>query len=354
MPAFRRDEPADLPFLYIDAETIPSRDPAVFDEIAEKHLHPANNAVLPEIRPAANLRDPIKIQQDIEARKLRAQADLEERIRKAEDAFSEAVKATALSTCDAHVVSLALAVGEGEVVAAHVGQFIDTSNEVIDIRNLGFECLVRAEERLLEAFWGAISDAAGESRSAIPVGHNIIGFDLPLLRQRSIILGVRPPTWWPVDPAPWSKDAVDTMVAFSGKNGRIGLKRLAAKLRIPVPPTKGSDVAGLVASGRLDLVSYYNGDDVRLVRSVHRRIQFLDPLSSDIEALRISTGLVQSSAASDILSTVADAGTEPHPAHSVENEPVSAQAAPPADLSTPPDSDPLDDLLATVPTPAAA
>jgi hypothetical protein len=343
MPSFRRDDPSDLPFLYLDAETIPTRDPDVLAEIAEKHVV---HTELPEIKPAANLKDPVKIQADIEARTARAKSDLEERLRKAEADHAEAIRQTALSTTDAHIVSIALAIGEEEVVAAHVGHFIPSVEpvgfEVIDISGLGFDDILSAEARLLEAFWAAVTDAAGEGRSAIPVGHHLIGFDLPLLRQRSIILGVKPPSWWPVDPAPWDRSVVDTMTAFAGRGGRIGLKKLAQRLRLPVPATRGSDVHDLVQKGRLDLVASYNGDDVRLARSVHRRIMFMPPLASDIDALRISSGQMPSTsaAASDILSTTsADASDEPHLAQSVENEPAQAHFA-----------DPLDDLIATVPT----
>ena len=111
------------------------------------------------------------------------------------------------------------------------------------------------------------------------VGHNLIGFDLPYLRCRSIVHGLRAPL--PVAKAwrakPWSEEVGDTMTLWNpDRDKRVSLDKLCRLLGIPSPKEggiNGGDVYGLYKAGELGKISSYCLADCRAALECYKRIQ---------------------------------------------------------------------------------
>ena len=111
----------------------------------------------------------------------------------------------------------------------------------------------------------------GNYKSITPVGHNLIGFDLPFLLKRAIILGVPIGRQFPRNPKPWDKGVHDTMLMWDAKNFT-SLDTLCEIMGIPGKGDfDGSMVAAAWAAGEREKVAEYCADDVRRVRAVHQR-----------------------------------------------------------------------------------
>lgn len=105
------------------------------------------------------------------------------------------------------------------------------------------------------------------------VGHYVAEFDLRFLWQRSFVLGVRMPLFFPRDPKPWSKEVHDTMQMWAGAKGSISLDNLCKALGVPGKDgIDGSMVAGMWAEGKHDEVAAYCRDDVERVRAAHKKM----------------------------------------------------------------------------------
>jgi len=225
--------------IYLDIETIPSQDPAVREEIAEG------------VTPPANMKKPETI----------AKWEAEEK----PAAVEEAWRKTAFAGDRGEVVAIAWAVGTGAVEVLSRG-------------------LDEAEGDLLAAWFARLGeqgdDPGGHWRPEW-VGHNVQEFDLRFLFHRAVVHGLRPPLPLPHDARPGSEQVFDTMTAWAGYRGRIGLDRLCRALGIP---TKGAELGGeeidgskvwdYVRAGRIEEVAAYCAADVERVREVHRRLTF--------------------------------------------------------------------------------
>lgn len=111
------------------------------------------------------------------------------------------------------------------------------------------------------------------------VGHNIAGFDLPFLRQRSIVHRIRPPlslakAW---RAKPWDGSVGDSMVMWdSDKQKRISLDKLCRLLGIASPKdtgVDGSQVYDLYVAGEMQRIADYCLADCRAALECYRRIQ---------------------------------------------------------------------------------
>lgn len=126
---------------------------------------------------------------------------------------------------------------------------------------------------------------AYEYLSTIPdpityAGHNLCGFDLPFLRQRSIVLGIKPPqslrlAW---SAKPWDTDRVfDSMLQWDAdKQRRISLDRLCRLLGIASPKESGMDgskIWPLWKEGKLQAIADYCVQDCKATLAVVERIQ---------------------------------------------------------------------------------
>jgi DNA polymerase elongation subunit (family B) len=65
-----------------------------------------------------------------------------------------------------------------------------------------------------EVLMNFFSDLTDIGRGVL-VGHNIIGFDLPFMWKRCMVLGIKPPAWFPRNPSKYSSEMVrDTMLLW--------------------------------------------------------------------------------------------------------------------------------------------
>jgi 3'-5' exonuclease len=111
------------------------------------------------------------------------------------------------------------------------------------------------------------------------VGHNLQSFDLPFLRQRSIVHRRKPPLSLrkAMSAKPWDNEVIaDTMLLWShDRDKRISLDRLCRLLGIPSPKVEGIDgsaVYGLYTAGKLQDIADYCLRDCRAALAVYNRI----------------------------------------------------------------------------------
>ena len=208
-------------YLYLDIETIPAQSNSARDYLARS------------AKVDSRLKDPAKI----EAARADAQAD--------------AVAKTSFDGWFGHVVCIAAAKDDGEIIVSCIKSLDDES------------ALIRA-----------IFSGLDQYHRPTLVGHNIAGFDVPFLTRRAVSLGIQmpPSVCWPRDPKPWDRQINDTMVMAAGVKDRIGLDRLCNALGIDGKDGfDGSQVAEAWARGECDRIAEYCADDVSRVRSIHQR-----------------------------------------------------------------------------------
>jgi predicted PolB exonuclease-like 3'-5' exonuclease len=208
--------------LFVDIETTCTTDPEVAERLAEKITVPGSYS-----KPESIAKWEAEVKPGL---------------------VEEAMLKTALNGAYGKIVCIGLAVAEGEI-------------EVFD------GC---PEKELLESLMSLASDHGAFPRL---VGHNLAGFDLPFIRQRCIVNGVKLAYWFPRDVKPWSERICDTMVAWSGVRDSISLSNLAHVLGIEVAPTiKGAQVPAAYHAGRYDEIAAHCREDIRVTREVYRRI----------------------------------------------------------------------------------
>jgi len=110
-------------------------------------------------------------------------------------------------------------------------------------------------------------------------GHNLHGFDLPFLKHRSIILGIRPPgsLLAAMNAKAWDNCVQDTMLLWSpDKQKRASMDRLCRVLGIDGKGGfSGADVSNEWEHGSKEKVISYCRDDVDRTRQIYKRIMFL-------------------------------------------------------------------------------
>ena len=162
--------------------------------------------------------------------------------------------------------------GLGQIVV--IGWAVDDG----DIQSLQVADLSRVEEMRLLSEWFVMLRAAYSGTSGRPpcfVGHNSNAFDIPFVWKRAMVLGIKPPIWFPRDPKPWGESTFDTMTAWAGVRDRVSMDRLCRILGIPGKDgMDGSQVWPAVAEGRLDEVAAYCRADVWRTRKIFDRMNF--------------------------------------------------------------------------------
>lgn len=135
-----------------------------------------------------------------------------------------------------------------------------------------------AEERhALESFFSHLTDAHRVTDRPVFIGHNSNGFDIPFIWKRCIVLGVKPPVWFPRDPKPWGDSTFDTMLAWNGPSARAGgsMDRICKVLGIPGKGgMDGSQVWPMFQAGRIDEIADYCRADVERTRAMFKRMTF--------------------------------------------------------------------------------
>lgn len=129
------------------------------------------------------------------------------------------------------------------------------------------------EKTLLEDFFSAVTDA-GPGLTFI--GHNLIGFDLPFLWKRAMVLNVKPPLFFPRNPKAWSESVVDTMLLWDGQQRAGGsMDRICKLMGIEGKgDMDGSKVWPMYQEGKLTEIAHYCKGDVERTRAMHKRMTF--------------------------------------------------------------------------------
>lgn len=214
--------------LYVDIETIPCQKPGLLEEIRAT------------IQPPGNISKPETI-----AKWMAENAD---------EAAEDAYRKTALNGTMGEIICIGYAIDDAPVQRL-------------------FRSLDQPEGDLLTAVY---DDLRGELVETI-IGHNVLGFDLRFIFQRSVIKGIRPP--FPL----WQNEryngerVYDTMLAWAGWNNRVKLSVIADALGIKVKSggIDGSQVWDYVKAGKIAEVADYCQEDVEAVREVHKRMTFM-------------------------------------------------------------------------------
>lgn len=140
------------------------------------------------------------------------------------------------------------------------------------------------EQQAIERFYSAIVEVTKRSRhdgeyllDAAFIGHNIVGFDLPFLKHRSIIIGIEPPLQIrrAFSAKPWDSCIQDTMLLWSSDPHKRGsMDRLCKAFGIPGKGDfDGSMVADTWPVDPQKVIDYCK-DDVRRTWEMYKRITF--------------------------------------------------------------------------------
>lgn len=210
----------------LDIETIPSQVMAVREYLAQ------------DITPDSRLKDPVKIEADIAAKK--------------EAAFDKA----GLHGWSNHIVCLGVQLDDAEPVTFHTDS-------------------IEKERDIIVQFFDYITGNCGAYAHTY-IGHNLLGFDLKVLRQRCMILGIK----WPAIfngafNDKWGESVYDTMLRWTGsRNEYISLEKLCVAFGIETPKDKmtGADVYKYWKAGRIKEIAEYCKGDVRATYALYRNM----------------------------------------------------------------------------------
>lgn len=250
-------------YLYLDIETIPAQRPDVLEEITESKFSELQ-ASIQAIKPPGSYKkeETIVAWWNDEAPKV-----------------IEALKAAASDEVDAAYRKTGLDGAFGQICV--IGFALD-NNAPRTVWSMDWD-EDKTERELLEDFYCELTDAipVNQERAICVVGHNVAGFDLRFMVQRSIVSGVQPHRViaGAFQAKPWESDKVyDTMVQWGGIGARAGgsLDKLCKALSIPTPKTgiTGAQVWDEVKAGRIADVAAYCARDVEATRAAHLRMTF--------------------------------------------------------------------------------
>lgn len=147
------------------------------------------------------------------------------------------------------------------------------------VKTIYFDDWATSEVKILKEFFNDLIELYKPNRDIPPrfIGHNIENFDLRFIYQRSIVLGVNPPSILPLNSKSFNDMHIfDTMTEWAGKRNYVSLNEVCLSLNIPPKDNEidGSMVWDFVQAGNLKRVADYCGDDVEKVRAIHKRLTF--------------------------------------------------------------------------------
>jgi len=136
------------------------------------------------------------------------------------------------------------------------------------------------ERRILEEFWEVIKP------TDVLVGHNILEFDIPFIRQRSWILNIKPSRTIDLRKY-YTMELVDTMQLWTnwGYKKGVSLDNLGIALSCGAKTGHGADVATWWASRDVDAIARYCLEDVRLTYRIFCRLKYLPDRSTPAPAI---------------------------------------------------------------------
>jgi len=257
--------------LFIDSETAPSHDPAVRAAIEVKHA-----VDLDSIKAAANLKDPEKVATDIAKRRADA-------IEKAANDIEAEYGKTNIDGATAHLSAFAFALNDRLITVGGNQAFRAYPDRVPELKEV-----LEGERDLLRNTFQLIaediekarisSDLLRVPRIPVVVAHSA-DFDIRMIWQRCVVLGVEFPDWWPIDFNKYRTDQViDTMSLWAGAGNRVSLDKLCRALGIAGKgDIDGAGVWAALRAGRYVDVVDYCGDDVERLRQVYQRLRRPEP-----------------------------------------------------------------------------
>ena len=169
-------------------------------------------------------------------------------------------------TLDPNLVKGALDALTGRVVC--VGMLIDDGAEVEELAITD-----ENEAHILTKFWATIR------ATDVIVGHNVHEFDIPFIRQRSWILGIRPSRTIDLRKF-YTADVWDSMQVWSNWAFKkfVSLDALGTALQCGQKSAHGMDVAQWWAIRDLQAIAQYCLGDVRLTYLVYCKMTYQEPL----------------------------------------------------------------------------
>lgn len=245
--------------VYLDIETIPCQKPGAFEAIVAKFAEQAEQEVA-ALKPPGSL----KKQETIDAW---IQNDMPIK--------AAAIRQEAISEAEREFRAQSFDGGAGQIAVVSVA-IDDRAPVVFCEEDYASE---DAERKILEelyAFLGMVYDE-GKGVPLCFVGHNIVGFDLRFMFQRSVVLGVQPHPAIPFKAKPWEDNKVfDTMIGWTCDiRGKASMNKVCEALGIQGKgDIDGSQVWDYVRSGKIKEVAKYCAGDVERTRAIHKRLTF--------------------------------------------------------------------------------
>jgi 3'-5' exonuclease len=228
----------------IDIETAPAQNIEILEQLREDATREKDALKAP-----SNYKDEAKIAEYIAAKALEIDADLDQRYRK-----------TALDGAYGQIVCIGVAVDDEEPQAFYRADWKTSEKDVLS------DTFAYLRENFDPT----------QDRRPVFVGHNITGFDLRFIYQRSVVNSVVPPSMLPLNAKSWSESIADTMTMFAGFGNRISLDKLCRVLGIESSKDgiDGSKVYDYLLEGKIDEVAAYCKRDIEATREIYRRLSF--------------------------------------------------------------------------------
>lgn len=139
------------------------------------------------------------------------------------------------------------------------------------------------ERELLRQFWSRMA----QNRPSLFITHNGLGFDLPFIKKRSIIQQVKPSI--DINLARFRSEPVyDTMAIWSNwdTRGWVKLDVLARALNVETKSGSGEQVAVMWEKGQGPELARYCLQDTYVTYACYCRMNFRQPLSSEVVLLQ--------------------------------------------------------------------
>lgn len=228
--------------VFIDIETIPDQTVGAVASIAENLEVKAPNLTKTKLIEALNLGDQGKYKTADELKELWVATFAES---EKENQATEQWLKTSFDGGKGKLCCVGIAIGDNQVIT-----------------------LTGEEKQILES----VNVLLKEYPSVTFVAHNK-KFDLPFLFKRFVINGIEPQFNFDA----YAKKHVCTMELWEGFGGRISLDNLAKQLCLggKYEGMDGSQVWPEFKAGNIDKISEYCADDVRLLREIYNKINFI-------------------------------------------------------------------------------
>ena len=238
--------------IFLDLETIPAQNPRAIAMLRGE----ADKEKL-AIKAPSNYKDQLKIDEYVAAKRIEIDVDFEQRYRK-----------TSFDGALGQIVVASYAIDDNEPVAIYASDWENS------------------EEFILTKLYEGLKAAYNPNSQTRPVfiGHNIVGFDLRFLYQRSVVNNIKPPMMIPFKAKPWDDTVFDTMLAWAGVGKTVSMSKLCDVLHFD---SKGSEIEGgidgskvwdFVMEGKIEDVATYCVHDVIRTRNIYNRLTFKAPV----------------------------------------------------------------------------